>query len=204
MSESSSPADGAPRHPTETDGWFLPKDSWGFHRSAFRLLGRPLAFGEYTLLRGQITWGQAELLRFGGREGVYRVRLRDGAVLDVLARTYKRKADGKVWHTLMRAMRPQSKPRSVAPSASAPEAAAPLPTPPVAIPLPPPEPIRRASTLSLGPSARTAAEILAARLQPKPPPPRLESIPTKKAGQQPGQTPARKPPPKQQRAKARR
>jgi hypothetical protein len=74
MSESSSPADGAPRHPTETDGWFLPKDSWGFHRSAFRLLGRPLAFGEYTLLRGQITWGQAELLRFGGRDGVYRVR----------------------------------------------------------------------------------------------------------------------------------
>jgi len=184
MSESSSTQARAPHEATEDDGWYLDKSSWAFHRSAFRILGHPLAFGEYGHLRRQISSGQAELLRFGQEGGLYRARLRDGTVLDVLARTGKAKGQGnKVWYALTQAMRPAGKPRAVPPSAPPPAPAPAIrvssPVPPAPAPLPP-EPIRRPSTLTLGTSARTAVELLAARLQPKPPPPRLESGPAQK------------------------
>jgi hypothetical protein len=83
MSESSSNAARMPRDVTEEDGWCLEKRSWAFHRSAFRALGRPMAFGEYTYIRRQIGWGKAELLQFGSRDRLYRTRLPDGTVLDV-------------------------------------------------------------------------------------------------------------------------
>jgi hypothetical protein len=212
MSESSSTEGHTPHPTTEDDGWALERSSWQFHRSAFRILGQPLPFGEYGYLRRQIGSGEAELLRFGDQGGLYRVRLRDGTVLDVLASTAKR--GKKAWHILMRAYSPRRAPRAVAspvPIAVEAVAAAP-PAPPVAAPPAPPEPLRRASTLSLGPSARTAAEVLAARLQPKAPPPRLESVPalqkqTLKPAPKSAQTqkpPEKKPPQQKQRAQGRR
>ncbi len=157
------------------DGWCLEKNSWAFHRSAFRILGHPLAFGEYGHLRRQISSGEAELLRFGDQGGLYRTRLRDGTVLDVLARARKTKKG--VWHTLTLAMRPGGRPRSVARPAPVP------PTPPVVeVPAPPPPAsIRRSSTLTLGSAASSAAEVLAARMQPKPLPPRLGHAPVQKS-----------------------
>jgi len=162
------------------DGWCLEKQSWPFHRSAFRILGRPLPYAEYSHLRRQIAAGEAELLRFGDEGGVYRTRLRDGAELDVLARTVRGK---KLWHTLIRAMRPGGKPRAVA--SPAPVTVAP-PLPPARAPelapvQAPPPPIRRASTLTL--AAPNAAEALAARLRPKTPPPRLDREPVQKLAQ---------------------
>jgi hypothetical protein len=154
MSESSSTEDRSPHPTTEDDGWSLEKGSWGFHRSAFRILGQPLPFGEYGYLRRQIGSGEAELLRFGDQGGLYRVRLRDGTVLDVLATAAKKRKGRKAWHILMRAYSPRRRPRAVvsavvSPAPVAVEAVAePPPAPPVAAPPPaPPEPLRRASTL---------------------------------------------------------
>jgi hypothetical protein len=179
MSESSSNAARMPRDVTEEDGWCLEKRSWAFHRSAFRALGRPMAFGEYTYIRRQIGWGKAELLQFGSRDRLYRTRLPDGTVLDVLVLTTKAKKGKKVWHQMTRAIRPGDKRQGVA----VPVSPKPAPAPPE--PVPPPElvpaPILRTPLLTLGPNSARAAEVLAARLQPKPAPPRLASTPAPKS-----------------------
>jgi len=151
------------------DGWCLEKRSWAFHRSVWRKLGKRLEFGEYGFIRKQITSGEAELLRFGSRQEFYRVRLRDNTVVEIMAIKYPAK---KPWYDLRQFIKVVPQSRQFVP------APAPLPVsfvaPPIAeVPEPPPAPPPRSNVLTLGAKSPTAADILAARLRPKPLPPRI-------------------------------
>lgn len=154
---------------TAEDGWFLAKRSWRFHRSIWRKVGRTLEFGEYAAMLHQIRSGQAELIRFGDQGALYRVTLRDGTTLqirvwDKLLKNGKRFLDLIDVHARQPAKPPVPQPE-VAP-----------PSPPWPPPPPPPQPalVLRASTLTLGAKASDAAGLLADRLRPVTPPPRLE------------------------------
>jgi hypothetical protein len=150
-----------------------------------------LAYGEYGHIRRQIRFGEAEFLcpdGHSGRLGFYRVQLFDGTALDVLAWKWTRKGHGKNPRNqgceLKLAMPPLDE-RRAAPTPPPPAPAPPEPAVPTA-PEPPPPPVLRASTLTFGMSAPSAAEVLAARLRPKPLPPRAESAPVPKAARAQG------------------
>jgi hypothetical protein len=178
--------------------WCLDQSSWPFHRSVWRAIGRCLEYGEYAHLKRQIRKGEAEQL--GDRGGLYRVALRDGTLIKVVVATWSSKRTGsrvrnydllRVWYP----GRAESSSRTETPPAPMPEpppsppiASAPPPEPPAAPPSSPPPPpapaptVLRASTLTLGPKAATAAELLADRLRPTPLPPRADKpiVPKKK------------------------
>jgi hypothetical protein len=176
--------------------WYLDQSSWPFHRSVWRTIGRCLEYGEYAHLKRQIRKGEAEQL--GDRGGLYRVALRDGTLIKVVVATWSSKRTGPQvrYYNLLRVWYPgraeSSAPKETPPTA-VPEppgcpwiASTPPPEPPVAPSPPPPPPpsppVLRASTLTLGSKAGSAAELLADRLRPTPLPPRAEKpiVPKKK------------------------
>lgn len=160
--------------------WMLPRDSWEFHRSIWRVLGRTLDHGEYSFIVGQIRAGAPELPTSNPRGALYQVSTRDAAPLAVLAHVAAGK-NGRPWVRLLWARRDRTaapaaeesaSPRPDAKPAKAPRS----PKPPAAVVPPPVPPVRlrptTPNTLTLGPRTGTAAEILAARLAPRPAPPR--------------------------------
>jgi hypothetical protein len=180
--------------------WYLARRSWPFHRSVWRAIGRCLEYGEYTGMVRQIRKEEAELLRFGDQGAVYRVALRDGTRIEIVVKAWpcKHRGPGGQNYDLRRVLHPAPakpstpKKKSLAPPSvpvpepSLPIASAPPPELPAAPPPPPPPaptpPVLRASTLTLGTKAGSAAELLAERMRPTPLPPRADKpiVPKKK------------------------
>jgi len=138
--------------------------------------------------------GKAELLRFGDQGSLYRAALHDGKPVYILVREYPHKGkNAQAYHLVKVVPPPPKKPAKARPvlvpeAAREPESQAalepaifappePAPPPPAPPPLPPP-PARPLgpTTLTLGTQADDAAKLLADRLRPKPPPPRVEKI----------------------------
>jgi hypothetical protein len=123
-------------------GWALGRGSYGFHRSFYRLVGRPAALGEYTRFRYQLRRKETAVQI---AEGVFSgVRADTGEPLVVVLRGKGRYAPPSL--VLPADWRPS--PQDVPPDTPAPETPPPAPAP---------------GRLSLG--SKTAAAILEARLR---------------------------------------
>lgn len=67
--------------PEDTKPWALGCESWTFHRWFFQVVGRPAELGEYSHLKRQL-WRKPEVVV----AGVFRLTMRDGSPILVLAR----------------------------------------------------------------------------------------------------------------------
>lgn len=129
-------------------GWFLGSDSWPFHREFFRRIGRPMEHGEYGFLLRQARSGAGE--RIG--EAVFRLTMRDGAPIVVIASTGALKRVLRPDWTAEGAARARQRAAEAAELHRAPEPASPAPEPPP-------------SRMRLGLASTQAAALLADRLR---------------------------------------